>query len=71
MKVTMVDIVGAMAAAASPASPEAGIKSGFRMLGAIVEAPRGTVVFQLTGPAKTVGAQEAAFQGMIQAIAKE
>lgn len=71
MAVTSIDVSGTYAASAGPMSPTKVNKPGFRMLGAIVEAPQGAVFFKFTGPAKTVGAQEAAFQGMIKAITKE
>ena len=71
MGVTVIDVAGTYGASSSPMSQEKVNKPGFRMLGAIVEAPQGAVFFKFTGPAKTVAAQEAAFQGMIKAIAKE
>ena len=71
MGVTMIDVTGTYGASSSPMSQEKVNKPGFRMLGAIVEAPQGAVFFKFTGPAKTVAAQEAAFQGMIKAITKE
>ena len=64
MAVTSIDVSGDM-------GPEKIDKPGFRMLGAIVEAPQGAVFFKFTGPAKTVSAHEAAFQAMIKAITKE
>jgi len=69
--VTSVDVSGTYAWSPSPMSPEKVNKPGYRMLGAIVEAPQGAVFFKFTAPAKTVAANEAAFQGMIKAIAKE
>lgn len=71
LAVTSIDVSGTYASSASPMSPEKVDKPGFRMLGAIVEAPQGAVFFKFTGPAKTVAANEAAFQGMIKAIVKE
>ena len=71
MAVTSIDVSGTYGAAAGPMSPEKIDKPGFRMLGAIVEAPQGAVFFKFTGPAKTVSAHEAAFQAMIKAITKE
>ena len=41
---------------------------GYRLLGAIVEAPGGTVFFKLTGPAKTIAAQEKAFNQLLATI---
>ncbi|MFN0100548.1 MAG: hypothetical protein ACKV2U_00515 [Bryobacteraceae bacterium] len=71
MAVTSIDVSGTYAASSGPISQEKVNKPGFRMLGAIVEAPQGAVFFKFTGPAKTVGANEEAFQGMIKAISKE
>ena len=38
---------------------------GYRMLGAIVEGPQGSIFFKFTGPAKTVAANQAAFDKML------
>jgi len=43
-------------------------KPGFRLLGAIVEAPQGNVFFKLTGPAKTIAAAQKDFRAMIQSV---
>ena len=66
MGVTMIDVSGTYGASSDKVD-----KPGYRMLGAIVEAPQGAVFFKFTGPAKTVAAHEAPFQGMIKAITKE
>jgi hypothetical protein len=46
-------------------------KPGYRLIGAIVEAPEGMVFFKLTGPAKTVQAAKPAFDKMLQSISKQ
>ncbi len=66
MSVTMINVSGTYGASSDKVD-----KPGFRMLGAIVEAPQGAVFFKFTGPAKTVAAHEAPFQGMIKAITKD
>jgi hypothetical protein len=71
MNVTMIDLSGTYAWSPSPMSPEKVNKPGYRLLGAIVEAPQGAVFFKFTAPAKTVAANEAAFRSMIQGIRKE
>ena len=71
MAVTSVDVLGTYALSAGPMSPEKVNKPGFRMIGSIVEAPKGAVFFKFTGPAKTVTANEAAFNAMIKGITKE
>lgn len=71
MAVTMIDVSGTYGAAGGPMSQSKVDKPGFRLVGAIVEAPKGAVFFKFTGPSKTVAANEAAFQAMIKAITKE
>ena len=44
--------------------PDAAVP-GYPMLGAIVEGPQGSIFFKFTGPAKTVTANQAAFDKMI------
>ncbi len=46
-------------------------KPGFKMLGAIVEAPEGTVFFKFTGPQKTVDATAAGFQAILKSLKKK
>jgi hypothetical protein len=48
-----------------------GKKPGYRLLGAIVEAPQGRVFFKMTGPAATVAAARAAFDGLVASIVRE
>ena len=52
---------GPMAAASKPVP-------GYRLLGAIVEGPGGTVFFKLTGPAKTIAAQQTSFDQLLASI---
>jgi hypothetical protein len=56
--------------AGGPMQPNKTPKPGYYMVGAIIEAPEGNVFFKLTGPAKTVKAQRAAFDKMISSIKK-
>lgn len=41
---------------------------GYRLIGAIVEGPGGSVFFKLTGPAKTIAAQQKNFEQLLAAI---
>jgi hypothetical protein len=52
---------GPMAAASKPVP-------GYRLLGAIVEAPGGTVFFKFTGPAKTVREHQSSFNQLLASI---
>ena len=45
--------------------------SGYRLLGAIAEGRSGNVFFKLTGPSKTIAAQQAAFDQMLASIQPE
>ena len=69
-KVTYLDLTGTYAWSASPMSPDKVMKPGYRMLGAIIEAPQGSVFFKFTAPASVIATHEAAFKQMIQGITK-
>lgn len=43
-------------------------KPGYRLLGAIVEGPQGSVFFKLTGPEKTVASAEKSFKKLVDSI---
>jgi hypothetical protein len=49
---------------------QAGEKAGYMLLGAVAEGPDGNWFFKLTGPGKTVSAQRAAFEALIQSLKK-
>lgn len=68
MAATRIDVAGTYLASAGPMAPGAVKKPGYRMLGAIVEAPGGNVFFKLTGPAKTVAAAEAQFEALLKSV---
>ncbi len=71
MKVTTVAISGAYLAPSGPMMMPTGKKDNYRLLGAIVEGPQGSVFFKLTGPQKTVEASSAEFDALIGSIQKE
>lgn len=66
--ITMIDSTGSYTGMGGPmvASPKA--VPGYRLLGAIAEAPGGNVFFKLTGPAKTIAAQQKNFEQLIASI---
>ena len=68
MPVTIIDLGGTYkgggVAMGQPSAP----KPGYRLLGAIAEAPSGPVYFKLTGPAKTVAAAQNEFQTMLKSL---
>jgi hypothetical protein len=70
INITRVDIEGTYLNPGGGMMRSRGEKPGYRLLGAIVEAPRGNVFFKLTGPKATVAEAEAAFDGLIGSIAR-
>jgi hypothetical protein len=45
-------------------------KPAYRLLGAIVEGPGGNVFFKFTGPAKTIGSNQAKFDALLNSVTK-
>lgn len=70
LSVTTVDLTGVFAGGGMAMGQPSVKKNGYRLLGAIVEAPSGEIFFKLTGPAKTVAASEKDFQSMIKSVKK-
>jgi hypothetical protein len=70
LDVTLVQISGTYLAPGGPMMQSQGKKENYRLLGAIVKAPEGSVFFKLTGPLKTVSAAETEFNSLIQSFAK-
>jgi hypothetical protein len=70
ISMTTIDASGAysgMGGPMAPAKPEA----GYRLLGAIVEGPGGTVFVKFAGPAKTVAANRLKFDQLLASFDKE
>lgn len=70
LKVTLVQIAGTYLAPGGPMMQSQGKKEDYRLLGAIVEAPEGSVFFKLTGPAKTIAASESDFNKLVGSLSK-
>jgi hypothetical protein len=68
MKVTLVQISGTYLAPGGPMMESQGKKDNYKLLGAIVEGPEGSVFFKFTGPAHTVNAARVEFDGMIGSL---
>ena len=71
LRVTRAEIAGTYLAPGGPMMQSTGKRAGYRLLGAIVEAPEGNVFFKLTGPAPTVAAAQAKFDGLVASIRKK
>ena len=69
-EVTTVEVDGTFASSmGGPMGPKTP-KPGFKLLGAIVEGPKGNVFFKFTGPAKTVEAARGDFLKMLKSATK-
>jgi len=71
LHVTRAAVAGTYLAPGGPTMQSTGKKAGYRLLGAIVEAPQGNVFFKLTGPAPTVAAAQADFDALVGSIHKQ
>jgi hypothetical protein len=63
---TIVEVTGTYASGMPGGS--ATPKSGYRLIGAVVETPVGPYFFKLTGPKKTVDAARDSFFGMLDSV---
>jgi hypothetical protein len=70
LPVTVARLSGTYLAPGGPMMQSQGKRPGYRLLGAIVEAPEGLVFFKLTGPAATVGDAEKAFESLVSSLVR-
>jgi hypothetical protein len=66
--VSTVDLTGIFAGGGMAMGQPAGKKPGYRLLGAIIEAPSGPIYFKLTGPEKTIAAAQKEFQELLKSV---
>lgn len=66
--ITVVDAAGTYTGMGGPMMGGAKPVPGYRLIGAIAEGPGGNVFFKLTGPAKTIAAQEKQFEQLLASI---
>jgi len=66
--VTVVDASGAYTGMGGPMMAASKPVPGYRLMGAIAEGPGGSVFFKLTGPAKTIAAQQKSFEQLLESI---
>ena len=71
LNVTTVDLSGIYLASVRPMSPVKQRKPGYRLLGAIVDAPEGALFFKFTGPAPTVASSAEQFRAMLQSFRQQ
>jgi len=70
LSVTSVDLTGTFAGGGMAMGQPSVKKTGYRLLGAIVESPQGDIFFKMTGPAKTMAAAQAEFQTLLKSLKK-
>jgi hypothetical protein len=70
LKIHEIDLSGTYLAPGGPMMQSQGKKPGWRLLGAIVEAPDGLVFFKCTGPAATMAKAEKDFQALVKSVSK-
>ena len=68
LTVTMVDVSGTYVAEMQPGAAEHFNKPGFRLRAAVVETAHGPYYIKMTGPAKTMGAADAAFAAFLGSL---
>jgi hypothetical protein len=71
LRLTRVEVSGTYLAPGGPMMQSTGKRPGYRLLGAIVEAPGGNVFFKLTAEAATVAAARAEFESLLASIRKK
>jgi hypothetical protein len=69
--ITKIDSSGTYTGMGGPMAVGSKPVPGYRLLGAIAEGPGGSVFFKLTGPAKTIAAQEKNFEQLLSSIQAE
>lgn len=70
LRVHLAQTSGTYLSPAGPKMQSQGKKPGYRLLGAIVEAPDGLVFLKCTGPAATLSAAERDFQKLLRSMKK-
>ncbi|HLF13281.1 MAG TPA: hypothetical protein VI932_00130 [Bacteroidota bacterium] len=68
MQVMTVTTTGTFLSPSGPMMESQGKKENYMLMGAIVEAPGGSVFFKLTGPSATVGAAKAEFEEILESL---
>ena len=68
ISITTIDASGAYTGMGGPMMAGSKPVAGYRLIGAIVEGPGGSVFFKLTGPSKTIAAQQKNFEQLLASI---
>ena len=68
LSIALAQIAGVYLAPGGAMMQSQGKRPGYRLIGAIVEAPQGDLFFKLTGPAATVAAAQADFDTLLASL---
>lgn len=71
MPVTRVEIDGTYTSPGGPMMQSQGKEEGYRLMGAIVESPQGSVFFKCTGPKAGMEAAKPAFDALLSSIHRQ
>lgn len=71
LNVTTIDLSGTYTGAGGPMATAKTIQPGYRLLGAIVEAPEGLIFIKFTAPAKTAAANQVNFENLLKSLARD
>jgi hypothetical protein len=71
LAVTTIDSSGEYTGMGGPMAAAKSVKPGYRLLGAIIESPGGNIFVKFTGPAKTIAANQAKFEQMVNSFERE
>jgi hypothetical protein len=70
LPVTTIDVSGTYSGMAGPQATPAPA-AGYRLLGAIIENPGGNIFLKFTGPARTIAANQARFEKLLDSFEKQ
>ncbi len=70
LRIHTIDVSGTYLASGGPMMQSQGKKPGYRLLGAIVEAPQGLVFFKCIGPSATIARAQVDFDVLLGSVAK-
>jgi hypothetical protein len=65
LAITTLDVSGAYSGMGGPTASAPRVVAGYRLLGAIIEAPGGNVFIKLTGPVKTIAVNQQEFEQLL------
>jgi hypothetical protein len=71
LTIATIDVSGEYTGMGGPAARERTAMPGYRLLGAVVEGPRGNVFVKFTGPAKTIAANQQKFDQLLASMQPE